>query len=524
MSSQSLSYFSKVASISLVLSLAAARRTAVFLVARAVVMAPSAVRVHSLILCSSLARDCLISEGGWPGTTGDGSLISGPLCKMKSVHAFVLALASRPACSTPCATRSTSSTDSSASLSRGTAFSFSRLAPASASVTKLSSSSTNVLACSSASFFFLSSSSFFSCSFFLAMLICSMRARACSNPLSLSSCIRCLCEPVCSSSAASTSSNSFWSASKFSGAADRTFWMTLRIARVDFCSILLFSSASFFFPASSCNFRASASALVFASSSARFTSSILFRCSSSFFRLMSSITFFCSSNAFRLSSSSFFLLSSCWFCCFFSCFPPPPPPPPRSATTTPRRRPIRTTRRTPMERRSWIPPPSGSRVQRSRAPRRSPARSPRKPAKTPRKWLTQTAALGARGYRHCTAKSSGYRRRRAAEHRHRPKAESRRVPEWRSGTWLNCALPAPIAVQRWRPLRSKVRRVSSKTPSRQLFTPWCRSCLPWFGTGRRRRCACSCCSSRRAPTRPGRWSSSLGPAPRSSPGPATSGG
>mmetsp|Transcript_117139 Transcript_117139/g.331935 ORF Transcript_117139/g.331935 Transcript_117139/m.331935 type:complete len:343 (-) Transcript_117139:18-1046(-) len=300
--SPSLSYLEKIASMSLVLSLATARLTALSLAPRALMTVASTTREHSLICCSSFARPCFASEG-WPGAAGRGSFIAGPFWRMNSVQARARALASPPASSTARAVACTSATLSSAtSSSRGAAMSLRCSAPASAAARRCSSSRMSWRACSSSSRWCRSSASFFSCSFRRCSLTCSMRFRACSMPLSLSSVIRCFWLPVFRSSRRRISSSSFRSASKLSGVAVRTFCTTRRIARVDFCSWRRFSSTSFFRFASSSRFRCS--------SSRRRFSSACFRASSSCFRRAAS-----SSPCFRrLSSCSLLPISLCGGC------------------------------------------------------------------------------------------------------------------------------------------------------------------------------------------------------------------
>mmetsp|Transcript_97197 Transcript_97197/g.274764 ORF Transcript_97197/g.274764 Transcript_97197/m.274764 type:complete len:217 (+) Transcript_97197:793-1443(+) len=200
---------------------------------------------------------------------------------MKSVHSFVSSFDSAPASSTILATFSTSSKVEIAPSSKVAAISFSSRALPSADSTRDSSSLMSPFARSSASMRFFSSASFLSCSLFRCSFSCSMRFRACSTPLSLSSFIRSFCVQQFSSSWLRTSWSSFCNSSKLSGVACLTFWMTLRMASDDFCSKRRFSSMSFF----------------------RFTSSSFFLCSSSSLRLMSSKRFF-SASALRFSSST----------------------------------------------------------------------------------------------------------------------------------------------------------------------------------------------------------------------------
>mmetsp|Transcript_113 Transcript_113/g.352 ORF Transcript_113/g.352 Transcript_113/m.352 type:complete len:405 (-) Transcript_113:275-1489(-) len=274
-------------------------------------------RVHSLILCRSFASVCFVSEEGWPGTSW--VLISGPFERMKSVHAFILSLASWPASSTAFAVARISSSLKSLSPESGSASSLSVLAAPSASVTSLSSSAKSCSARSWASLRFLSISSLCSSTLFCCSLISSMRCLACSSPWSASCLILDAWVAQLSSSFCNTSSSSLFSSSKFSGLAERTRWRTRRMLSAARCSSR--------FCAASCSRRALSSSWRFLSSSCcRLTSSIRFLCSSRRLWLASSSFFLLSSSCCRCSScccrcccllisSSFFRLSIC--CCFF---------------------------------------------------------------------------------------------------------------------------------------------------------------------------------------------------------------
>mmetsp|Transcript_51412 Transcript_51412/g.161602 ORF Transcript_51412/g.161602 Transcript_51412/m.161602 type:complete len:224 (-) Transcript_51412:1625-2296(-) len=90
--SLSASYLSKRASIFAFFFLASALLMAFSRDSLHVARAASVPLVHPLIRCRSLARVCLDSEGGWPGSSG--VFISWPLARMKSVQAFIFSLAS----------------------------------------------------------------------------------------------------------------------------------------------------------------------------------------------------------------------------------------------------------------------------------------------------------------------------------------------------------------------------------------------------------------------------------------------
>mmetsp|Transcript_14252 Transcript_14252/g.44809 ORF Transcript_14252/g.44809 Transcript_14252/m.44809 type:complete len:294 (-) Transcript_14252:886-1767(-) len=229
-------------------------------------MAASEARLHSSTRCRSPARACP-GSGARLGSTGPAPRISGPCCRAKSVQALAKALAASPALATSRATASTSPTLSlESAASRGAAASASLRTPAAAASTRPASSATRRRARSSSSRCLRSSASRRSCSRRCCSLSCSMRRRACSRPLSLSSVMRWRWLPVFSSSWPSTSRSSAWSSSKHSGVATRTFWMTLRIASVERCSWRRFSSASLRFLASSSLRRRSSSAWRSASS------------------------------------------------------------------------------------------------------------------------------------------------------------------------------------------------------------------------------------------------------------------
>mmetsp|Transcript_73758 Transcript_73758/g.139325 ORF Transcript_73758/g.139325 Transcript_73758/m.139325 type:complete len:333 (-) Transcript_73758:549-1547(-) len=280
MPSASLSYFSKRSCMSLVASLAAARCTAFAFAPLACLIVLSAMCVQSLIRCSSCAKTCFVSDSGigWPGTSwppgttcaaASASFISGPLARMKSVQAFVICLDVSTASSAATDALSTSCTKcEESSCSSGAAITFSFSAWASAASTRSQSSFTRRFTWSSASLRLFSSAILFSSSARFCAVSCSMRFLACSIPLSLSSFIRCTWAPVFVSSSLRTSSNSEHNSAKFSGVASRTFWMTLLIASVDFCSARRFSSSSLLRFISS-SFRLTSASFCLTSSSSR---------------------------------------------------------------------------------------------------------------------------------------------------------------------------------------------------------------------------------------------------------------
>mmetsp|Transcript_69379 Transcript_69379/g.201016 ORF Transcript_69379/g.201016 Transcript_69379/m.201016 type:complete len:429 (-) Transcript_69379:257-1543(-) len=311
--SLSLSYLWNNAWNSLVLSRALARRTADSLVPRATVTVCSAVRVQAKMRLSNFVSTCFPSTGGCPGSAaGTRSRIAVPRCRMKSVQAFVRSLESKPCCSTDSAVFSTSATLMSLfASSRGSAVLRSSEVAFSAVSIRFSRSWTSLRVCSSRSRLLRSSSSFISRSFCLARLICSIWSFAASKPLSSSSCMRCFCVPVFSNSAWRTSFNSLSISSKVSGVAALIFWITRRIERVALCSMRRCSEATSCVRASSSLFRASSSARLFNSSSARRCSARRLCCSSScFLRISSNWRFFSSNCSLRFTSSSFFRFSS----------------------------------------------------------------------------------------------------------------------------------------------------------------------------------------------------------------------
>mmetsp|Transcript_17736 Transcript_17736/g.37991 ORF Transcript_17736/g.37991 Transcript_17736/m.37991 type:complete len:411 (-) Transcript_17736:58-1290(-) len=322
MPSPSWSYFLKVCSMFFFFWRADALCTAEVFAERAVFVAPSQVFMQVLILCSNLATSAFVSFAS-PCTGAKPSLISRPFFRTKSVQALEAARAISPVFSTPSATFSTSSTlRSDSRVCNGEAVSFNFFAISSAETMRQVRSKMSIFVFATAARLTLRSSSLFSWSFLLEESICSTRALACSSPLSLSSRIRCFWVPALSNSWARTSSSSCFSRTKFSGTAERTFWMILRMASTDFCSCFRASSASLFFFSSSSLLFASSSLLLRASS-ACFCSSAFFFSSSSFFFRMASICRFCSSSCLLRSSPSTFL--SCWPRWRRSFLPPPPP-------------------------------------------------------------------------------------------------------------------------------------------------------------------------------------------------------
>mmetsp|Transcript_94366 Transcript_94366/g.240159 ORF Transcript_94366/g.240159 Transcript_94366/m.240159 type:complete len:277 (-) Transcript_94366:164-994(-) len=271
----------------LVFSRAPARFIAVAFLSFAEAKAVSATLVASLMRVRSLARFCLFSQSpAAPGAPVLKTCRSWRLCMMKSVQAFVLALASAPAvsaASTSFMTLAGVIFSSFADSSKGVVTSSKSLVPSSAATTRSVSSCTNFSMFASCSAFSLSTSAFRSTSFWRAARTPSTRPLAISMAFWHSSRIF-SSAPVFASSVAQTSESSCCISSKFAAVAVRTFCTTLRIASVACCS-------SCFFLISACRraisaFRAAAAA------------SIFICCSCCCFRRISSIIRFCSSMAF----------------------------------------------------------------------------------------------------------------------------------------------------------------------------------------------------------------------------------
>mmetsp|Transcript_109528 Transcript_109528/g.309596 ORF Transcript_109528/g.309596 Transcript_109528/m.309596 type:complete len:682 (-) Transcript_109528:616-2661(-) len=190
---------------------ASAFLTALSLASLQVTSVVSVPRVHSLILCNSLASACFVSEAGCPGSSA--VFISCPLDKMKSVQIFIFSFASTPASSTALAVAVTSSILSSLVVSaKGSASSFKVAAAASASFTSVSSSLSSASARSCASFRLFSISA--RCS-----LMFVIRCVACFRPCSDSIIILSRMVPQASISSLRVWSSSVFSSSMFSGVA-----------------------------------------------------------------------------------------------------------------------------------------------------------------------------------------------------------------------------------------------------------------------------------------------------------------
>mmetsp|Transcript_8238 Transcript_8238/g.15403 ORF Transcript_8238/g.15403 Transcript_8238/m.15403 type:complete len:244 (+) Transcript_8238:2072-2803(+) len=192
---------------------------------------------------------------------------------MKSVHFFMTTLASSPASSTTFNVALISSMLRSLPVVKGSASSCNVLAAFSASSTRVSRSLRRESARSCATFHCFSSSFFCSSIFLCCSLMSWMRCMAWLTPCSASCSILSRWVPQLSSSIRRISASSWRNTSSVSTVAERTFWMTLRIARVARCSSR--------FCAMSASRRACSSIrLRFASSSCRRFSSSCWRCNS----------------------------------------------------------------------------------------------------------------------------------------------------------------------------------------------------------------------------------------------------
>mmetsp|Transcript_34177 Transcript_34177/g.106399 ORF Transcript_34177/g.106399 Transcript_34177/m.106399 type:complete len:764 (+) Transcript_34177:520-2811(+) len=309
MPSLSTSYLSKTFTACCILRRASAFWTPLVFASLDAAKTDSLLRVYSLIRCRSFAMACLESPAGWPGASW--TLISGPFFSTNSVQAFSFSFASWPASSTVFHVAVISSSSRSFSEEKGSDSSLSVFEARSASATRPSSSLTSLSAFSMASFRFLSASSLCSSAFRTCSLIISTRWLACSRPTSASCFIRSFCEPQASSSFCRTSSSSFFSSSMFSGLAERTFWMTLRMQSMARCSSR-FWAISFSF----CSL--SASAFFLSSSCCCLISSMRLLCSSTRCLLASSIFFRFSSSCLRVASCCIRIFWSCSACCIWA--------------------------------------------------------------------------------------------------------------------------------------------------------------------------------------------------------------
>mmetsp|Transcript_76228 Transcript_76228/g.123185 ORF Transcript_76228/g.123185 Transcript_76228/m.123185 type:complete len:282 (-) Transcript_76228:756-1601(-) len=239
----------------------------------AVLTVMSLLLVHSLILCISLARLSLDSEGFWPGISG--AFISADFSFMNSVQALTFSFATSLAASMALANLLTWSAFNSGppSADRGSDFSFKVAVADSAPATTSSNSAMASAAFSSASCCFLANSALRSSCFCMASFSCWWRALTCSTAFSTSVLTAACCEPHFDNSFVISSASSFSTVSRSSALAIRTFCSTLRMATAALDSSCLTFISAIFFCWSSSFFLLASSNLFFASSCCFFITS-----------------------------------------------------------------------------------------------------------------------------------------------------------------------------------------------------------------------------------------------------------